>query len=139
MAQEPIKVEGLQLFRRQLKALDAGLPKALRLALNTATKIVVDDAQPEIPRLTGRAASSLKTASTQNRAQIKAGGSRAMYLPWLDFGGKRAGRGGGIAERPFYKQGRYVWRSYGRRRDDVIEALNTELVAVAEQAGLEVT
>jgi hypothetical protein len=136
---EAIKIDGLAQFRRKLKALDAGLPKMLRLVFNKAMTIVVDDAQPRIPRRTGRAAAALRGQSTANYARVTAGGAKAPHLPWLDFGGKRAGRGGGVATRQFLKKGRYVWFALDARRDDVTAMMSAELVALAEQSGLEVT
>jgi hypothetical protein len=137
--QEPIKIDGLREFQRSLKAIDKDLPKALRLVLNAVVQIVIDDAQPLIPRRTGRAAASLKAQSTQTKARISAGGTRAPWFPWLDFGGRREGRGHGVAVRPFLTQGRYVWLSYANRRDDVTEAANKGLADLAEQAGLELS
>lgn len=134
-----VKVDGLREFRRGLKDLDKGLPKVLRLAFNEAVSIVVADAQPDVPRRSGKAAGSIKGASTQSAAKIKAGGNKAPYFPWLDFGGKRRGRGGGIAERPFRKVGRYIWHSFADNRDQIIEATEGALVEIARRAGLEVT
>ena len=136
---EPIKIEGLRDFQKALKNMDSDLPKALRVALNNAVTIIVTDAKPKIPKNTGKAAASLKTVSTQTKARVKAGGSKAPYFPWLDFGGKRRGRGGGVAIRPFYKQGRFVWLSLAEKREEVLAGLQDALIEVARTAGLEVT
>jgi len=134
---EAIRIEGLKEFRAGLKRMDKGLPKGIRVALNSVVDIVVDDARPRIPRRTGRAAASLKSQSTQSAARIKAGGNRAPYFPWLDFGG-RTGRDGSVV-RPFFKKGRYVWLSFADKRTEVTHALDGALAGVAEAAGLEVT
>ena len=134
-----VKVDGLREFRRGLKDLDKGLPKVLRLAFNDAVSIVVADAQPRVPRLSGRAAGTVKAASTQSAAKIKAGGTKAPYFPWLDFGGKRVGRGGGVAERPFKTVGRYIWHSFAKNRNQIVETTEQGLAEVARRAGLEVT
>lgn len=134
---EAIRIEGLKEFRAGLKRMDKDLPKAIRIALNSVVDIVVDDARPRIPRRTGRAAASLKSQSTQSAARIKAGGSRAPYFPWLDFGG-RTGPGGSVV-RPFYKKGRYVWLSFADKRTEVTKALEGAMVDVATGAGLDVT
>jgi hypothetical protein len=134
---EVIKIEGLREFRAGLKRMDKDLPKGIRLALNSVVDIVVDDARPRIPRVTGKAANSLKSQSTQSAARIKAGGSRAPYFPWLDFGGK-TGPGRSV-ERPFYKKGRYVWLSFADKRTEVTKALEGALSDVARGAGLDVT
>lgn len=131
-----IKVDGLAQFNRDLKKLDADLPKALRLALNEVADLVLSDARPQVPRKSGRAQRSMKARSTRTKVRVKAGGRRASYFPWLDFGG-RVGRNNSIV-RPFYKDGRYLYRSYfelkmdGRFQDKMSEAL----VNVARQAGV---
>jgi hypothetical protein len=134
---EAIRIEGLKEFRAGLKRMDKDLPKGIRLALNSVVDIVVDDARPRIPRRSGRAAASLKSQSTQNKARIKAGGSRARYFPWLDFGG-RTGPGRSVV-RPFFKKGRYVWLSFADKRVEVTKALDSALADVARGAGLDVT
>lgn len=135
----PIGVKGLDQFRKAVKQLDPEAAKSLRLVLNEAVAIVVDDAAPHMPRRTGKAARSLRGASTQGKARVKAGGRQAPYVPWLDFGGKRRGRGGGVATRPFYKQGRYVWKSFGNKRSEVLDRLTAGLVGAARASGLEVS
>lgn len=134
---EPIRIEGLSQFRAGLKRMDKDLPKGIRIALNGVVDIVVDDARPRIPRQSGRAASSLKSQSTQSKARIKAGGSRAPYFPWLDFGGK-TGPGRSVV-RPFFKKGRYVWLSFADKRTEITKALEDAMADVARGAGLDVT
>lgn len=133
---EPIRIEGLREFQRGLRKMDKDLPKALRIALNEAAQIVVDEARPKVPRRTGRAAASIRVASTRTAARVREGGGRVPYMPWLDFGG-RTGRNRSVV-RPFYRQGRYVWRAVGARRDDITAAMEKALVGVAQSAGLEV-
>lgn len=134
---EPIKIEGLAEFRKALRDVGSDLPKALRIGMNTAMQIVVDDAKPKIPRRTGRAAASLKTQSTGTKARIKGGGNRAPYYPWLDFGG-RVGKNKSV-RRAFLKSGRYIWKSFADKREAVLAGLEDALIDVAKQAGLEVT
>lgn len=134
---EPIKIDGLAAFQRNLRKLDADLPKALRVGLNDAVNIVVNYARPRVPTRSGRAARTLRAKSTRTEARIAAGGRRAPYFPWLDFGGK--GPGGRPAARPFYREGRYLWKGYVVQRDELQRGLERALIGVAEQAGFEVT
>ena len=132
-----IQVTGLREFQAQLKAMDAGLPKQLRLALNEAAGVVIDYAQPRIPERTGRAAASLKARSSQREARIAVGGNRAPYYPWLDFGGEGRKRGR-PAKREFIKSGRYVYKGLEVKRDRVTEIMSEALTKLARDAGLEV-
>jgi hypothetical protein len=137
---EAIRIEGLNEFRRSLKALDNDLPKVLRMAFNDAADLVTSDAQPRVPRRGGRARGSVKSKSTQTSARVIGGGRRAPYYPWLDFGGRVGPRKS--IRRPFIKRtGRYIYKSYFAHKDsgDMQQALSHALIKVADQAGLEVT
>ena len=133
---EAIRIDGLREFRRALKTMDSGLPRTMRLALNSAADIVVGEAKPRVPRRTGRAAGSIRAASTQRAARVRGGGARVPYFAWLDFGG-RTGRNRSV-RRAFYKEGRYVWKAFGVRRADITATLEKALVGLATSAGLEV-
>lgn len=135
---KPIRVDGLAEFSRNLKRLDADLPKVLRLALNESGDLVVDTAKPKVPRRSGRAANSMKARSTRTASRVTEGGSRAPHMPWLDFGG-RVGRHKSV-ERPFLKKGRYLYPAYISLRDSgqFQKTLNEALLKVAAQAGVEV-
>lgn len=134
---EPIRIEGLAAFTRNLRKLDADLPKALRVAMNSAATVVVDWAQPRVPRRSGRAARSVKARSTRSAVRVAAGGNRVPYFPWLDFGGEGR-RPGRPARRPFIKQGRYLWAGYAANRDQVRAKTEAALLDAARSAGIEV-
>lgn len=133
---EPIKIDGLAQFSRNLRKLDSDLPKMLRVGLNEAAGIVIDYARPRIPSRTGRAKSTLKARSTRTSMRISAGGRRAPYYPWLDFGGK--GPNNRPAKRPFYSDGRYLWHGFIMKRDELNVALVRSLISTAESAGIAV-
>lgn len=134
---DPIKIEGLSKFTKELKALDAAVPKMQRVALNRAAEIVLGYARARVPKRSGRAAASLKPRSTQTSVRVAAGGPRAPYYPWLDFGG-RVGRRKSV-RRPFIGDGRYIYPALAEKHDEFIEAMQEALIGAAESAGLEVT
>lgn len=132
-----IRIDGLVEFQRALRDLDSAMPKLLRQALNEASQLVIDRARPGIPRRSGRAAQSLKVRSSQRKAAIAAGGRRAPYYPWLDFGG-RTGPGRSV-NRPFLTEGRYIYPALRRNRDEITRKLEAAVAEVARAAGVEVT
>jgi hypothetical protein len=132
-----ITVNGLKELQRSLKNAEDATPKMLRLALNDVTGIVLDYARPQVPTRSGAAKGSMKARSTQREARIQAGGTRAPYYPWLDFGG-HVGRGGGVA-RPFFKEGRYIYPTLRQKHPEIIEAAAAALAGLIRDAGLEVT
>lgn len=136
---EPIRITGLDEFRRNLKTLDGELPKALRQAGNKAAELVVDKAKPRVPvgpAKGGHASDSIRAASTQGAARVRGGGKRFAYYPWLDFGG-RVGPKRSV-KRPFLKTGRYIWAAYANNTQAVWDRLAEALIDVARQAGVEV-
>lgn len=134
---QAIRVEGLAEFNRGLRKMDADLPKALRVAMNEAAGVVVDYARPKIPRRSGRAAGSVRVASTRTAVRVRAGGARVPYYPWLDFGG-RVGRNRSVV-RPFLSDGRYLWKGLAVKRVEFTAVLERSLLDVARSAGIEVT
>lgn len=136
---DTVKIHGLKEFSKDLRKLDSDLPKALRIALNEAAEVVVDEARPKVPTLTGRARKSIRPRSTRTAVRVAGGGKRVPYYPWLDFGG-RVGRRRSVT-RPFLKEGRYIYAAYFAKSasGEFAEVLQKALVQVAEQAGLEVT
>lgn len=131
-----VGIEGLAEFNRGLRKLDKEAPKGLRIALNGAADLLIKRTVPTIPRRTGRAAASLVAKSTRTSARVSVGGRRAPYYPWLDFGG-RTGPGKSV-ERPFYKEGRYLYPTLRRVSPEIEAKLGEALVAVARDAGLDV-
>lgn len=131
-----VSIDGLAEFNRGLRKLDSEAPKGLRIALNSAADVLIARTQPLIPRRTGRAAKSLVARSTRTSARVAVGGRRAPYYPWLDFGGK-TGRNKSV-DRPFYREGRYLYPTLRRVRPEIERQLGQALVAVARDAGLDV-
>jgi len=131
---DPIKIEGLRDFQKKLKDADGASQKKLRLVLNAAANVVIDEARPKIPVLTGAAAASLKAQSSQRLARVKAGGAKVPYYGWLDFGGS-VGRQHAI-KRPFLRDGRYIYPSYDAKRDAILKALEQGISDLAKEAGL---
>lgn len=133
---EAIRIEGLREFARDLRRLDADLPKALRIAFNDAANLIVDEARAGIPSRSGKARASVKARSTRTAARIVGGGARAPYYPWLDFGG-RVGKGRSI-RRPFLSDGRYIYRALYDNVNQFETILEKSLLQVARSAGVEV-
>lgn len=136
---DAISIDGLAALNRSLRKIDSEAPKALRLALNEAAQVVVDDAVPKIPRRSGRAANALKARSTRTLSRVVAGSARAPHLPWLDFGGEGRKRGR-PAPRRFIKAGRYVYPTYYAKRDsgEFGRVLERALLNVVIGAGMAV-
>lgn len=131
---DAIRITGLNEFVRSLKTLDKDLPKVLRVAFNAAGQEIVTEARANVPTRSGKARASVRAQSTQKAFRITGGSNRVPYYPWLDFGGTapRAGK------RPFIKDGRYIYASYFKHRDELAVRLEAALLDAARAAGVEV-
>lgn len=137
MTRPRIEVAGLREFQRSLRQMDADLPKQIRVVLNASGEIVVKYAQPKIPSKSGRARASMKLRSSQREARLAAGGRRAPYYPWLDFGGS-VGPNDSV-QRPFITIGRYVYPTLRDHNAEIQDAMAEGLQRLATDAGLEMT
>lgn len=137
MAFARIQIGGLRELQRALKEMDATLPRGIRVALNKSSQLVIDYAAPKVPKKTGKARASLKVRSSQRAARVAAGGTRAPWFPWLDFGGA-VGRNDST-KREFIKTGRYIYPGLDANRDEITEVMVEALTELATNAGLEVT
>lgn len=126
-------IHGLKEYKAALRQIDKQLGGELRKGLNEVAQVVVDAARPKVPRRTGRARDSMKAGSSQNAAQIKVGGTKAEYYPWLDFGGA-VGRNKSI-KRPFIKKGRYVYPAADAKHDAIVDKLEDVLGVLTRKAG----
>lgn len=140
-----IRVKGLRDLQRGLNQLEQKAGPELRKELNEVAEIVLASARVRVPRRTGAAAGSMKVGSTQRAAQIKVGGSKAPYYPWLDFGGS-VGRGhrpgvagSGSVKRPLVDGGRYVYPALREKRPEVVRRVDELIERLAASAGFDTT
>lgn len=131
---DAIRINGLNEFVKSLKSIDNELPKVLRVAFNKAGETIVQEARSGVASRTGKAKASVRGTSTQKAFRITGGSKRVPYYPWLDFGGTTP-RGG---KRPFKKDGRYIYASYAKHRDELAVLLEAALTDAARAAGIEV-
>ncbi len=130
-----IAIQGLRELQKAMRSVDSKAPAQIRLAQNDAASYLIDRVQPQIPRRTGAAASSLRARSSQRLTRIAVGGKKAPYYPWLDFGGRTGP--GGSAVRPFIKDGRYLYPTYHANKDQFQHILQEAILRVAAGVGLE--
>lgn len=133
-----IQITGLREFQRALKAADAGLSQRLKLVLADVSDVVVKAATPDVPRRSGAARSSLKRRLSAREARIAAGGRKAPYYPWLDFGGEGKTKGR-PSYRTYLRGGRFMYPALDRKRGDITETLAEAMTGLARDAGLDVT
>lgn len=88
-----VGVEGLDALRRDLRALDAALPKELQKLNKRAAETVAEQARASYTRRyrqqSGTGAGSIRALATQTKAQVALGSARAPYMLGQEFGSTR--------------------------------------------------
>lgn len=136
MSSGKITIDGIKELQAALKEVDGEMQKQLRVVFNEAAQMVVDTAQAQVPKKSGRAARSVKAQSQQRKVIVKAGGKRVPYYGWLDFGGG-VGRNKSI-KRAFLKDGRYIYPAYYKNRDEILKHIEEGLTDLVKKAGLDI-
>jgi hypothetical protein len=132
-----IEVDGADQLIRGLGKLGTDLPHAIDRAAEKGADAVVAYAVSRVPRLTGKAARSIRVRPEGSAVRIVGGGRAAPYYPWLDFGGN-VGRKHAV-HRSTVSGGRYILAGYRARKRDFADKLSSTVADAAQRAGLAVT
>lgn len=132
-----VDIDGLDELQKALRSTADGLDDAVRAEFLDEAKRIAADARGAVPRRTGAARATVDAQLVDGAAAIVAGGRRAPYFPWLEYGG-RVGRNDSVS-RPFVKDGRYIGRAVDASISDIEAAALRGAVEAARAAGLEVS
>lgn len=131
-----VDVKGLVEFNRAVNRMAETLPKiAQDIALN-AVVIIVTDAVPTIPRVSGRAAKSVQGYVTNQGARVE-GGKGVEYFAWLAIGGASGRKHANF--RRIVKPDRYLNPAYERNKSLIQRESEEMFNKACRAAGLEVT
>ena len=144
-----VEVRGLREFERAIRDLDGDLRTELRGDLRSIAEQVAADARGRVAADVGSgdAAASITPRATGKGASIAAGGRKAPYFPWLDFGGS-VGRGhrpgvawSGAVKREWrgrpVGEGRYLYPAIRASRDLIVRLVDASVERVAREAGFD--
>ena len=116
------QISGLRALRRDLKKVDADLPKRLKEILKGGAEIVAEDTAGQMPRVSGAAAGSVRAFSAGSRAGVRGGKMKVPYWGWLVFGPRKSGQAP--------KGGRWLYPTIARRMPDVMQQIERDLDAL---------
>ena len=143
-----VEIRGIRELSKAFGRMDPDLRRELKNRFRGIAEAVARRARGKVDRRSGRAASSIKGRGSNQGAAVAFGGSRAPYLPWLDFGGS-TGRGhrpgvywSGSIKREWkgvpVGEGRYVYPAISEERGDTQRVAEEAVRLVAQRAGFEV-
>jgi hypothetical protein len=138
VSKDAVHVEHLAQFRKALGAVDPALPKNLRAKLVPIGKRIAERARQRMPVRSGRAARSVSSGVSGNRAYVSIGKASAPYAPWLDFGGTLRPTGGrrNTIVRSKVQGGRYLYPAIEAMRPETEKAASQAFTEAAREAGL---
>ena len=70
---------------------------------------VAADVRARVPHVSGALAGSVSSEIREGKVLFGFGGDDVPYAGWIEFGGKRVGAYGRVADRPYIKTGRYLY------------------------------
>lgn len=135
-----VNISGYRELRAELRHADKVLGDAFRLRMKDAGEVIARKVRSQVPAKSGRARSTVRVTAGGNTVHLRAGGGRAPYYGWLEFGGSIGGRRPrsaqalwwpgashpsahtGAAKRPKVAQGRYMLPTVKRNRAELIDA-----------------
>jgi hypothetical protein len=136
-ARVTVDIQGLDQFIQALDKFGADLPRMSHVAATRYADLLLLKTLPSIPKVTGRARSSLEVLTSGEDVTLAAGGTKAPYYAWLAFGG-RAGRNHSVF-REVTNEDRYVYPAMRKYRSELDQVVQNTFVTFAEDAGLDVT
>jgi hypothetical protein len=125
-----VRVEGLRELQKSLRKLDPEARKLLNRELRVITRGITLRVRSQMPARSGNARMSVRPGVWRGDSVIRAGGSRAPYYGWLDFGGTLRPSGGrrNTQHRPVFKSGRYIYPTIARSRPQLVDAAREAIV-----------
>ena len=144
------EVEGLIAMKKAFRAANDGTHKAIGRRLKEVATLVASEVAGRVPIRSGRAASSVRALATQESASVAAGGAKAPYYAFLDFGGS-TGRGhvsgaadSGSVKREWYGaggsgsgEGRYLYPAIRDMSDEIARETGEAIHEALADAGFE--
>lgn len=125
-----VRIDGLDQLRRQLRQVEASLPKELAAMFQRVAEEVAVKVRGKVNSRTGRAVRSVKAARSQKGAIVRAGGRSVPYWGPLDFGGYPKARA-------FIPEGRLLYPTADEEGPRATEAVEQGLRDVVRRAGLD--
>jgi len=131
MSQPAISVEGLKEVIRDFKRVgDVELPKELKALHKDLSSKVASRASANAPVKTGKLKATIRGLGSQRYGVVKEGKASIPYAGWVDFGGNKRGRGGGIQSRPYLSNGRIIYPALDELKPTIEREYNNALEKV---------
>lgn len=130
-----IGVDGLVEFERSVSGLQADFTGLSGEVTLSAATLVIEKAQPNVPKVSGKASKSLR-AFQQGDDALAEGGSGTDYYAWLEFGGPSGRKHANV--RKAEPEGRYLVPGYRMVANDIEQMMVDTVVKYVKDNGLDV-
>jgi hypothetical protein len=136
-----VTVHGLSEFRKAVMTLEG--KSDFVDAMKRVGQLIVDDTQRRVPARSGALRASYRAAANGAGARVLWGGTKAIYAPWMEFGGRKHGKLKGRTtkrtqpvDRPRLARGRYLYPSIDRNQDQIQEQVIKEMNQLLARYGM---
>lgn len=130
-----IEVEGLRELKAALRKVESKLPREVGQAGKKAADYLTPMIRAKVLVRSGAAQRSVRAVVSQGGGGIRAGGAKAPYWAWLNWGGS-VGRNRSVY-RPKVRPDRYVYATFADKRDEVLDRYLDAMRDLLRSAGLE--
>ena len=124
MAVADVKVRGLDEFVDGVAKLETKISEMAPDRFDEIAEIATSAVRVKMPRRSGKLAASVRKGRRKNAVLVRVGKAKVPYAGWIEYGGNRVGRGGGIASRPIVKGGRYLYPTALELQPQLIKVAN---------------
>lgn len=120
---ESVRITGLKETVRSLERFGVNAAD-LKAAFTRIGQIVIKDAKPRTPTLTGALVASLRASKTKNKSEVRAGTARVDYAVYQHYG---------FRSNPGTP---YLWDAVEAKRPEAVEMIEDDLNKLIAQYGL---
>jgi hypothetical protein len=131
VAKPIVQVLGMSALRRDIMRLDKeGMPRAMIEAGMLVSEPVANTVRAVLPSKSGALRGSVRVAKIRTGAAIRVGNARVSYTGPVEFGGYPG-------ERPFIRDGRYIFPTARRMASSLVPAYEREIQRIINSNGWE--
>lgn len=138
VSSDAVRIDGLAELNAALRAMGPAVRRGFNKEMRPVAQIVSNAVRAQVPVRSGAARASVRPSVSGGWLAIRAGGAKAPYYGWLDYGGTLRPVGGrrNTQRRPVFRDGRWIYPTIRRNRGRVQSAAEQVVARAKRRAGL---
>lgn len=138
ISSDAVRIDGLRELNMALRQMGPQVRRAFNKEMRPVAQLVSNAVRAQVPVRSGAARGSVRPSTAGGYLAVRAGGAKAPYYGWLDFGGTLRPSGGrrNTQRRPVFKDGRWIYPTIRRQRGRVQSAAERVITDARRKANL---